>query len=136
MKAIATAGGGGFQQLRRERHVHHYVTRSSCSHLQPGGRNLRVCPVGDDFGHHARCADLFSTTDGSTPTTSSARYAGPIAVGTTTTVRAIATATGYFTSPVASAGYTIGQSGSTYYCYDGAGNMTAVCISGQVCSCP
>ncbi len=81
-------------------------------------------------------AQIFYTTDGSPPTTSSARYAGPIAVATTTTVRAVATATGYLTSPVASAGYTIVQSGSTSYCYDGAGNMTAVCVSGQVCSCP
>jgi len=51
---------------------------------------------------------IYYTTDGGTPTTSSARYSGPILVVGTTTIRAIAAAPGWSQSPVASATYTIG----------------------------
>ena len=53
-------------------------------------------------------ATIYYTLDGSTPTTSSAVYAGPIAISATTTIQAIAAATGYLTSSVASDTFTIG----------------------------
>ena len=55
-------------------------------------------------------ATIYYTTDGSTPTTSSTLYAGPIAVagnGTRMTIRAMATAAGLSTSPVITSSYTI-----------------------------
>jgi O-glycosyl hydrolase len=52
-------------------------------------------------------AAIFYTLDGSTPTTASARYAAPLSVNTTTTIRAIATAINYTTSAVGSGAYTI-----------------------------
>jgi hypothetical protein len=52
-------------------------------------------------------AKIYYTTNGSTPTTSSALYAAPISVSTTETVKAIAAASGFFSSNVASASYTI-----------------------------
>ncbi|TMI82234.1 MAG: hypothetical protein E6H04_05135, partial [Bacillati bacterium ANGP1] len=51
-------------------------------------------------------ATIYYTTDGSTPTTSSARYSGPILVVLTTTIRAMAVVPGWSQSPVASATYT------------------------------
>ncbi|MGA2981738.1 MAG: chitobiase/beta-hexosaminidase C-terminal domain-containing protein [Terriglobales bacterium] len=50
---------------------------------------------------------IYYTTNGSTPTTSSAVYSGAITVSATETIQAIAAANGYTSSPVASATYTI-----------------------------
>jgi len=52
-------------------------------------------------------ATIYYTTNGTTPTTSSPVYSGPITVSATETVEAIATASGYTTSAVGSAIYTI-----------------------------
>jgi hypothetical protein len=54
-------------------------------------------------------ATIYYTTNGSTPTTNSAVYAGAIAVSSTETINAIAVASGYSTSAVVSASFTIGQ---------------------------
>ncbi|MER7002839.1 chitobiase/beta-hexosaminidase C-terminal domain-containing protein [Dactylosporangium sp. NPDC000555] len=58
-------------------------------------------------------ASIRYTLDGSTPTASSALYAGPITVSVTTTVRAIGIAAGLSNSAVASATYTIGAATCT-----------------------
>jgi hypothetical protein len=52
-------------------------------------------------------ATIYYTTNGTTPTTASTQYAGPITVSSTTTVEAIAVAAGYTQSTVSSATYTI-----------------------------
>jgi len=52
-------------------------------------------------------ATIYYTTNGSTPTTSSAMYRGPITVSSTETLEAIATASSYSISNVTSAAYTI-----------------------------
>ncbi len=53
-------------------------------------------------------AQIFYTLDGSIPTVSSTLYTGPFAVSVNTTVNAIAVRTGFLTSPVTTAVYTIG----------------------------
>ena len=75
---------------------------------QPGRRDLHLVGDGDD---HLRDigATIHYTTDGSTPTTSSPAYTGPFSVTQTTTVRAMAAASGMTNSDVASATYTIQQ---------------------------
>lgn len=52
-------------------------------------------------------AKIYFTTDGSIPTTSSNLYSTPITVNATTTIRAIAAATGYSNSAVTTGLYTI-----------------------------
>lgn len=52
-------------------------------------------------------ANIYYTTDGSTPSTSSTKYTAAISLTESATVKAIATANGYSTSAVSSAAYTI-----------------------------
>lgn len=52
-------------------------------------------------------AKIYYTTDGSTPTASSTLYNGAVTVNQTQTLKAIAVKTGYASSPVSSATYTI-----------------------------
>jgi hypothetical protein len=52
-------------------------------------------------------ASIYYTTNGSTPTTASTLYTAPIGVAAATTINAIAVATGYTASAVASGSYTI-----------------------------
>ncbi len=56
---------------------------------------------------------IYYTTNGTTPTTASPVYGTAIAVGATTTIKALAVATGYSISAVATATYTIGTGGTT-----------------------
>jgi len=52
-------------------------------------------------------ATIYYTTDGTTPTTASSEYLGPLNVASSETITAIAVATGYSTSPAAAATYVI-----------------------------
>jgi hypothetical protein len=52
-------------------------------------------------------AVIYYTTDGTTPTTSSAKYSAPISIASTATIQAVAVATGYTTGGESSATYVI-----------------------------
>ena len=56
---------------------------------------------------------IYYTTDGSTPTTGSAKYSSAVPIGSSSTIQAIASASGYTNSAVGSATYVISASGSS-----------------------
>jgi hypothetical protein len=70
-------------------------------------------------------ATIRYTTDGSTPTAASTPYTGPLSLTQTTTVKAMATASGMTDSGVASATYTIQQTAATPAFAPAAGTYTA-----------
>ena len=59
-------------------------------------------------------AKIYYTTDGSTPSTNSTSYGGPINVSSSETLQAIASASGFGLSAVAAATYTINQTGQSF----------------------
>ncbi len=71
-------------------------------------------------------ATIYYTINGTTPTTSSAVYRGPINVSSSQTIKAIAAAAGYSNSSIASATYTIGASATSAPRYTpGSGTYTS-----------
>ena len=74
-------------------------------------------------------ADIYYTTNGTSPTTESKKYTGPIRLYSTTTIKAIAVKEGMAQSAVMSATYQYsgGNSGGSYYGggYSGSGGVTS-----------
>lgn len=64
----------------------------------PGGVTIAAIPAD---------ATIYFTTDGTNPTSASVVYSGAISIATTTTIRAMASKTGFNNSPVAAGVYTI-----------------------------
>ena len=106
----------GFDAIRSLINSLVYTVLSSASastaNLFAGCWNLHYVAVGDHQRFHPG-ATIYYTTNGTTPTTSSSVYSGPITVSSTETIRAIAVASGYSNSSVASATYTINATPAT-----------------------
>ena len=74
---------------------------------------------------------IYYTTNGSTPTTSSTLYSGPIPVSSTTTIMAMATASGLLNSAVATATYTIQPSTGNSPSYGGGFTSAGLTLNGS-----
>src|SRR5207248_2275903 len=92
--------------------------------LSPGGGTF-TSSVAVTLTDSTPSATIYYTTDGSVPTTSSAAYTGPITMTTTQTIKAIAAASGYTTSAVVSATYTIQVPAATPGLSPGGGTFTS-----------
>jgi hypothetical protein len=77
-------------------------------------------------------AAIYYTTNGTTPTTGSAKYSTPIAVGSTETIEALAVASGYANSQVASGSYVVstGGGGSSSVNLSAVDNVHAIAANG------
>ena len=82
-----------------------YTLRTATPTFSPSGGSY-ILPQLVSISDNTPGATIYYTTDGSTPTTSSPQYTGPILVILTTTIKAIAVAPGWSQSPVATATYT------------------------------
>ncbi len=74
--------------------------------LNPGGENF-TGSISVTITDNTPGASIFYTTNGSTPTTSSTKYSGPINVTASETINAIASASGYRPSAVVSETYNL-----------------------------
>src|SRR5204862_1728203 len=96
------------------------VTSATYTILQPAAPPT-FTPAGGTFGGSVTVtlraatsgASIYYPTDGSTPTTASSVYTGPVPLTTTTTLKAMAAASGMANSSVTSATYAIQQSEPT-----------------------
>lgn len=77
-------------------------------------------------------ATIYFTTNGTTPSTSSSVYRGPIAVNSTETLEAIAVANGSTQSGVASAAYTISPTTGTLSVYVSPPAAESTTVSGAI----
>jgi Chitobiase/beta-hexosaminidase C-terminal domain/Legume lectin domain len=78
---------------------------------EPNAANPVITPNGGTFGSNQQVtlstatatASIYYTLDGSVPSSASTLYTGPITIGTQTTLKAVASATGYIQSGVTTA---------------------------------
>ena len=96
---------GRHQQRGRVGHLHHHAYGLNADLLTR--RRDYTSAQSVTISDATSGATIYYTTNGTTPTTSSTQYTGPITVSTTETLEAIAVATGDTNSAVASAAYTI-----------------------------
>jgi hypothetical protein len=103
----AVAGGTGFLDSTTNSAAYSITvpTAATPTFSVPGGTYTTAQSV--SLASTTPGATIYYTTNGTTPTTGSTVYSGPIVVNTTTTLKAIAVATGFTNSAVASATYTI-----------------------------
>ena len=102
IKAIATASGYSMSAVASETYTLKVATPafSPAAGTYSSAQSVKITDATPG-------AAIYYTTNGTTPTTASTKYMAAIAVKSTETIKAIATATGYSTSSVVSATYTL-----------------------------
>src|SRR5206468_1929455 len=109
LKAMAAASGMANSSVTSAT----YTIRVAAPTFSPAGGTF-AGSVAVTMSTATSGATIYYTTDGSTPTTASSVYAGPISVTRTTTLRAMAAAPGMANSAVTSATYTLQTATPTF----------------------
>ncbi len=110
IKSIAAGGGYAASSVSSGT----YSFTAATPTFSPGPFGSSNTPTQVTLADRTSGVTIYYTTDGSTPTTASTKYAGPFTVSTTTTIKAIAAGVGYGASAVASGTYTITAYGPTF----------------------
>ena len=105
LKAIAVATGHTASATATGAYTIHLPATIAPTFTPPGGTYKGKQTV--KLASKTSGAAIYYTTNGTTPTTASKRYAGPITVSTKETIEAIAIAPGHAKSTVVKASYTI-----------------------------
>jgi hypothetical protein len=108
LEAIATASGYTTSAVATAAYTINLAAAATPTFSVPAGTYSSAQSV--TISDTTPSAKIYYTTNGTTPTTSSSLYSGAITVSSTETLEAIATASGYSTSAVATAAYTISSS--------------------------
>jgi hypothetical protein len=104
INAVATAAGFGDSAIATAAYTLLPAAATPTFNPPAGGVNLGT-PVA--ISSTTAGAAIYYTTDGTTPGTSSTLYSTPIAINAATTIKAIAIATGFSDSAIATAAYTL-----------------------------
>ena len=123
LKAIAAAGGYSTSDVASAAYKFEAAppTFSPGAGTYPGAQSVTITDATPG-------AAIYYTTNGTTPSTASSEYSAPISVSAKETLKAIAAASGYSTSDVASAAYKIEAAAPTFSpgagTYSGAQSVT------------
>jgi N-acetylneuraminic acid mutarotase len=105
IRAVALATGYSASSIASAAFTINLPPASAPAFSVPGGTYTSIQTV--SISDSTPGAAIYYTTDGTTPTTASTAYSGPITVNATETIQATAVAPGYSASPLASAAYII-----------------------------
>jgi regulation of enolase protein 1 (concanavalin A-like superfamily) len=107
IKAIATASGYSASGVSSATYTQQQATQQAAAAptFNPGGKTFSGTQQ-VSLSDSTPGATIHYTLNGSTPTASSSVYSSPLSITTSTTIKAIATASGYAASAVSNATYT------------------------------
>lgn len=106
-----TGGSSATQTIKTWTFTNSSTTAAATPAISPAGGNYSSAQK-VTITDATKNAKVYYTTDGSSPTSSSKLYSGPLTVSASETVRAIAVASGFSNSSIASAAYSIGATGN------------------------
>jgi hypothetical protein len=128
LKAIASAPG--YLQSSVSSAVFTFTTQTPAVTLAPAAGTYRAAQTVTLSDADAK-AKIYYTTNGSTPSTSSTPYTGPIQVAVTETIKAIAIDPALQNSNVATAAYVIQSGGMTINFGSGFSSITGLQLNGS-----
>jgi hypothetical protein len=128
VQAIASASG--YLQSAVSSAIYNFNTQTAMPQFSPAAGSYTTTQS-VTISDSTSGAVIYYTTDGSTPTTGSTKYTGPITVSASTVINAIATDSGLTNSNVASASYTIQPNGTEINYGNGFASVAGLTLNGS-----